>query len=446
MSWTESGYEAVAQFVSQRIGLALDRRHDSIEPGIRRAMTRAHANQFGPYLQLIAADSNALDDLVVELTVGETYFFREPAQFEFLRREVLPALRRRCEMGHIIRSWSAGCASGEEAYSVAILLEQEGLADQAHVLATDISRAGLTRAHQARYSEWSLRGEGRLAVMPYLTRAGAHYRLDDSIRRRVTFEYLNLALDAYPSLATGTWGMDVILCRNVLIYLDRETIRRVARRLAASLADGGWLLTAASDPPLAEDAPLEAVVSERGVFYRKVQPGHAVWYTPFAAPVFDEPVEVIPEAPAESAKPSSPADARGAEDPIAAIRALANSDPVKAIESCAAAIGRDRLSTELHYLHAILLLEQGRDEEAIQAVRRVLYLDRSLALAHFTLGTMLKRRDDIAAARRAYRNARDLCLASPPDQPVALAEGELAGRLAEAAAAQLALLDEGAVP
>jgi chemotaxis protein methyltransferase CheR len=99
------------------------------------------------------------------------------------------------------------------------------------------------------------------------------------------------------------------------------------------------------------------------------------------------------------------------------------------------------LSIELSYLRGLLLLDLGRDEEAVQALRRVLYLDQSLAVAHFALGAALLRRGDRDGARRAYRNARNLCAACPPDQPVPLADGACAGPLAEAAAAQLAQLD-----
>src|SRR5262249_16602021 len=116
------------------------------------------------------------------------------------------------------------------------------------------------------------------------------------------------------------------------------------------------------------------------------------------------------------------------------VRALANLNPAQAELACAAATARHELSAALPYLHAVLLLGRGRDEDAVRAVRRVLYLDRSLAIAHFTLGSLLRRRGDLAGARRAYRNAHALCAARPTDEVVPLSDGEHAGRLAEAAA------------
>jgi chemotaxis protein methyltransferase CheR len=120
------------------------------------------------------------------------------------------------------------------------------------------------------------------------------------------------------------------------------------------------------------------------------------------------------------------------------IRELANRDVAEAERICAAATQRHPLSSELHYLRAVLLLDLGRDAEALPAVRRALYLDRSLAIAHFTLGSILQRRGDGAGAWRAYRNARDLCRACPAEEIVPLSDGEPAERLAAAAETQMA--------
>ena len=122
------------------------------------------------------------------------------------------------------------------------------------------------------------------------------------------------------------------------------------------------------------------------------------------------------------------------------VRALANVDLVRAEQACAEAVGRHPLATEMHYLHAILLLALQRDADAIGELRRVLYLDRSLAIAHFTLASILERRGDRAGAARAYRNVYDLCASRPEDDPLPLADGARAGTLAEAAAARLSVL------
>ncbi len=230
MSWSNPAFAGLADLLATRTGLAFapDRRPGA-ETGIGRAMARAGETDAASYRRRVAREPDLLDDLIVELTVGETYFFREPGQFEFLRRTALPEIRRMRGDGHAIRAWSAGCASGEEAYSLAMLLDREGLAGPIPVLATDISRAALDKARRASYTDWSLRGDDSAAARPYLRPEGGRHVVVEAIRRRVVFESLNLALDAYPSYATGTCGIDLILCRNVLIYLDPETVRAVAR-------------------------------------------------------------------------------------------------------------------------------------------------------------------------------------------------------------------------
>jgi chemotaxis protein methyltransferase CheR len=470
VSWSHPAFETVVRRLGEQTGLSFaPARHDSTEQGIRRAMARAGAADPEQYGALVERDAAALDDLIAELTVGETYFFRDPAHFDFIRRTVLPDLARRRGFEHVVRAWSAGCASGEEAYSLAMLFAEEGWAGRAYLLATDISRTALAKAHQASYGNWSLRGPAAAAAGPYLSCHGNRHVVYERIRRAVDFEYLNLARDVYPSFATGTWGMDLILCRNVLIYFDREAGATVARRLFESLAPGGWLITAASDPPVGNDAPYETVVNEEGVFYRRpaeTKPQYPVGSIQHTAPSTEYAVantdhSVLGTAYCAEGIASSPdrlgeaqaAFARGdylraaeltAADPSAAVlhvRALANLDTARAERACAEAVARHPCAAELHHLHAVLLLELGRDDEAARAARRVVYLDRGLALGHFTLGSILWRRGDKAGARRAYRNARDLCAARPADEVVPLSDGERAGRLAEASAARLAVLD-----
>jgi hypothetical protein len=126
-TWSHPSYEEVVHLLGTRTGLSFSpERRAGVEQGIRRAMGRAGVDDPAQYGRRVAGDDAALDDLIVELTVGETYFFREPAQFEFLRATVLPEIRGRRGEGHVLHAWSAACASGEEAYSLAIVLRRRG--------------------------------------------------------------------------------------------------------------------------------------------------------------------------------------------------------------------------------------------------------------------------------------------------------------------------------
>jgi chemotaxis protein methyltransferase CheR len=213
-----------------------------------------------------------LDRLVNFLTVGETHFFRDEAQFDALYQRVLPELiaHKRNAARAIgpntqpqLRLWSAGCASGEEAYSIAMLLKELiPDIDNWHILilATDINQDSLARAREAIYSEWSFReNRARLLRSRYFVVEPApngnglgknRYRLDQPIRRMVTFASLNLIEDDYPAIFNNTAGMDLILCRNVTIYFTQEATQQVINRFYKSLVQGGWLVVGHAEPTL----------------------------------------------------------------------------------------------------------------------------------------------------------------------------------------------------
>jgi chemotaxis protein methyltransferase CheR len=459
----------VMEFIQTRTGLVFPpNRQRAAEASVRKAMQAAAIDDPRQFLGRLDADAGILETLIAALTVSETYFFREPQQFEFIRLQILPELQRARGPGAGLRFWSAGCASGEEAYSLAILLEQEQLAQRASILATDICAAVLTTARNASYNSWSFRGNNTEAMAPYFDRRGGRFLLRDRLRQRVTFRPLNLAAANYPSFATGTLNVDLILCRNVLIYFDQDTVARVARGLFAALAQGGWLITGPSDPPLWDYAPFETKVTEAGVLYRRslkaVSPfclgelassldrisPHAEHDAPLAATAF---AELVPQqAPGQARSPDrsdggsppSPQPPHDIARYVATIRALADAgelDPAAA--QAAAAIQAYPLAAELHYMRAVVLTGLGQGDAATTSLRRVIYLDPSLAVAHFTLGSILWRSGAVADARRCYRNALALAAARPPRESLALSEGETAGRMTEAARNQLAFIDGG---
>jgi chemotaxis protein methyltransferase CheR len=170
----------------------------------------------------------AREAIVAEMTIGETYFQRDPAQFDLLRRQLLPQLLADRDADRPVRVWSAGCASGEEPYTVAMLFDELSALDRAQIVGTDIARQRLEDAQRGVYSQWSLRGAADDFRAKYFRERGRFFELVPAIREQVDFRYLNLAEDRFPSLSVGIWGMDVILCRNVLIYFDRESVWRGA--------------------------------------------------------------------------------------------------------------------------------------------------------------------------------------------------------------------------
>jgi chemotaxis protein methyltransferase CheR len=235
----------------------------------RRIATRVRARGFSeprPYLALLEGDEAELDTLLAALTIHVTQFFRNPSTFALLEQQVLPALLNRVqtEGRQKLRLWSVGCASGEEPYSLALLMRK--LAPPAlkvDILGTDISHAILESARDGLYDLQ------RLAEVPadlrerYFFPDGRGYRLSEAIRRMVRFERHDmLTAPAYPRV-------DLIICRNVLIYFSREEQENILQRFAEALPVGGILVLGKAEMLLPRSRRLFAAecVSER--IYRR---------------------------------------------------------------------------------------------------------------------------------------------------------------------------------
>lgn len=458
-----SHLNALKDIVRTRYGLVFpqSRRHD-LEAGIRRTMADECPSDPDRFLQLVESDDRVSDAMVARITVRETYFFREPRQFDVLRERVLPDLRGRVAANDRLRIWSAGCATGEEPYSLAILLEQEGLGDRADITATDVSLPALTLARKAHYGAWSLRNDTEGIALRYFERRKDQFILRENLRSRVSFRQLNLASDSYPNAATGIAGLDLILCRNVLIYFDEETIRRVARQLFQSLRPGGWLVMGPSDPPLWDFAPYRTQTTAGGIFYRRADADEpeqqrdgtlAAFRQPDASPELTPPPaptpRYTPSWPETTIRPTAKAEdlqlaTSGGRDLTAltaTIRDTVNRGaPLQAEGMATAALHAHPLSPELHFLHAVILMELARHNNAVAALRKAIYLSPDLALGHFMLGSVLQRSGEIAAARRAYRNVLALCRSHAPDAIVPLSQGERFAGLLEATLTQISRL------
>ncbi len=191
--------------------------------------------------------SEQTEKLATFLTIGETYFCREKKALDYLEFNYLPDLISKRKGGdQRLKIWSAGCASGEEPYSVAILLKRV-IPDiknwDIKILATDINAAFLEKARKGIYSKWSFRGIPETFKTSHFRKAEKEkYHIKSSIKKMVTFSYLNLAADPYPSLINETNAVDIILCRNVLIYFSADGIKTVTSDFYNSLINGGVLL------------------------------------------------------------------------------------------------------------------------------------------------------------------------------------------------------------
>jgi chemotaxis protein methyltransferase CheR len=363
-----SGRDRVAAIVRERLGLVFpEARAHALDAGIARA---AQSLELSGVEALVdkADDQQVLDALAVELTIGETYFFRDPAHFEALRARVLRPLR-----GKHVRLWSAGCATGEEPYSLAIAGLEEGV--DVEVIATDLNPRFLRRASAGLYGPWSFRGVSDATKHAWFTEDARRLRVRDVVRERVRFSSFNLVSGAEPPT-----NVDAVFCRNVLIYFDETAIAAATDALARSLVVGGFLFAGPSDPMLVSDR-LRVETSPQLILYQRVEPG-AVEVMPESAP----PVSVERPVPVEP--PKTKTKSRTA----ASTSTIASPAP--------------RLDPETYVAEANARLDRGDDRGALDSLRAALLLDRALAIAHLLSVGPLRRLGDEKAARRALLKAR----------------------------------------
>lgn len=448
--------ERLRALVLERAGLDLT--------GVRAALLHAalareaHAGGFtdGDELaQALVEGARPLDPFIEELTVGETWFFREPAQWAFVEEVILPeAVRRRTGRPDRFRAWSAGCSTGEEPYTLAIVLHERGIRDRVQIAGTDLNETALARARRGEYSLWSLRGAADGRARRYLTEVDGRLVLAPEIAARVRFFPLNLAKAEYPSASRGIVDLDLVLCRNVLLYLERSRVAEAARRLFASLAPGGWLLTGAADPPLAQHAPFTVRAGAGGLSYQRPEAGASLPAAGRRAPP-SETARAVPNRPARRLRPSTPrkGPARRAAEPeppptalphdpeLAAAHLLVDAAHVPdALAAVDDVLARRPLDPEAHFEKAVVLTELGRLDEAEDACRRALYLARGQPFVHFFTALLRLQRRDRSGAARALRTAAALAERLAPSAAVPLSHGMTARALAEAARFHLSRL------
>lgn len=370
-------------------------------------------------------DPAHLTILASHLTIGETYFFREPAAFGVLRNSIVPALiDQRRNSSRRLRLWSAGCSTGEEAYSLAIELARL-LPDinqwDISILATDINPYFLAKAQTGVYGNWSFR-DGKSGLMEGFFKriADDEYAIQPYLKQLVTFADLNLIDDSYPSPATGTDAMDVIFCRNVLMYFRPDHAAAVIDKLSHSLVEGGWLVVSPVEVPLLSRPELQAFRLPEVIVHQKKMPS------------------AMPPPLSENEKPASsipvplppPIESANADSMAGLARTAANRGRLdEALALCCQALEKDGLNPALNFLHAAILLERGEIAAAATALRRTLYLDHHSAMAHYALGNLTARQGKEAAARRHYRNAKELLASVQPDHLLSESGGMTAGEL-----------------
>ena len=261
-------YRFLTDYIYRESGIVLDDdKSYLLEARLLPVVQQSHLASLDALCTALRAAGNpALHKKVVEaMTTHETLFFRDVAPFDALKTNILPQLIEQRKTSRKLAFWSAAASSGQEAYSIAMMLLEMGLGNwNLQILGTDLSGQILERAREGRFLQIEVnRGLPVTHLVKYFDRHGADWQIKDHVRRMVRFEQFDLR---HSMRAKGPF--DVIFCRNVLIYFDVETKKKILRELRGALFQGGYLALGGAETTLNLDAEFRRVAVGRAVFHQ----------------------------------------------------------------------------------------------------------------------------------------------------------------------------------
>lgn len=483
--YSDNSLLQLSEFIASNLALNFPQeRWNDLERNIESAAKGFGFNDIGNFIYYIISSPltrTNIETLASYLTIGETYFWGEPKTFDALEKTIISELVEKRKNGDKrIRIWSAGCSTGEEPYSIAIALKK-AIPDikewNISILATDINPRSFLKAKTGEYSQWSFRGNSEWLKLKYFSpKPNNRFEIIPEIKNMVKYEYLNLAEDTYPSSINGTNALDIVFCRNVLMYFTQDRFRKVVQGLYSSLLPDGYLVVSASElsqqnfvdftprnihgmifyqkkpTSTAEQykAPIEERSPEPTKFQRMVEYEINTEKTPVIS-IKTESKELIPDNTSlpllsfyeESLKAYSQGnyaevvddlnrDQQTPEEQLLFIRALANQGKLKkALQVCKKVDSENKLNPRFQYLYATILQENNQPEEAIISLKRAIYLDSDFVLAYYFLGNIYLQLDDAETAKKYFEIAVSILNNCKQEDILFESEGINTGRFRE---------------
>lgn len=409
------------------------------------------------YYNLLTSDTDRgrgeWSKILGTLTTGESYFFRDKGQFSLLKNLILPDVIRHRQKDGTLRIWSAGCSTGEEPYSIAILLDEmiEQLKGwDIHILGTDINEKAIDKANEGLYTQWSFRATDPDLRKRYFKRRLDTWDLDEKIRQMVKFRTGNLVENSFPDKASDLQDMDIILCRNVFIYFNSVSVAVVLDKFIEALKDGGWLITGHGELFGQNLGRLQAKMFPESVAYQKKNAEDRAPSAELKETERDKITEVeklrsceVKEAKFAASQfpgfatskpeiPKLPAPDSGLENYFKMAQKCADSGQYdKAADLCKKALDIDNTAVRPYFILSHIAEMKGSNEDAKTLLKRVIYLSPAFTPAYLELGALYERENDAERAKRMRITALDLLKALPPESVIEPYEGITAGELLE---------------
>lgn len=470
-------FDLFQDFLEKKSGLHFDySKLESLKVSLLERMQSQNLLNFVDYYRFLAdhpEGKKELRALLSLITVNETSFFRQPEQFEVLRKEILPELiSEKGKRGDLTLSiWSAGCSSGEEPYSIALLLREvfpEVLSWNLEILGTDIDEEALSEAEQGIYSRRHVRyidqetmGKYRgllPKLLKYFDKKDKKYRLEDEIKKMVNFVYHNLAEERYlsPQSASGAHhNWDIIFCRNVLIYFKPEKIEKIFDHFYRHLNEPGYLFLGYAES-IGRFSNFSVVHTGDTFYYKKETtiPGSLLTspeVTTFRGAIPSEtlpiilkkPTERIPSPEVVSQRVFSPKKVTPSREVITSredrfeklyqeiVKFFDRGEFKLALEKINELFSTNKILPQLYYLSGIIQDRLNASEKAIVEFKRVIYLDNNFPMAHFHLAEIYLRTGKKKDALREYKNVLRALENGNIEEPIPFSGGFSKKALAE---------------
>lgn len=355
-------------------------------------------------------------DLAEKVTVGETYFFREQKALDILEKEILPKIiKQKYSTKKQLKIWSVGCSTGEEAYTLAIILKkllQSFDNWDITIFASDINLSSLKKALAGVYNNWSFRVikfEDKKSFFNELSEN--QFEIVSELKKVVKFEYLNLAQAIYPSQFNLANSFDLIFCRNVMIYLTLECQTKIIQHFYKVLKPNGWLIVSPTETRLLNKSQFTAVHFPETILHQKVIKKLEVINEMVSLDMLKiEPLqelevnlEKIGKLEATNSESNFDKQKDKESDQVYFKLAQKQADQgflEQAKEYCEKAITINKLEPDYYYLLATVLIEKGDDLLAIETLKKVLYLEPDFMLAYFHLAKLAYKQGNLVQANK----------------------------------------------
>ena len=430
---TDNELYLVSEIIASRTGLYFPKeRWGALGKNLTAAAREfgyRNINEFVQWLLFAPVSKEQIKIIAACLTVSETYFWRESQVFSALTGSILPGIMKPGKKkDKRLRIWSAGCSTGEEPYSIAIAIHKTipDIRDwNISILATDINEKSLTKARSGIYNPWSFRNSPDWLKETYFRyNQNQKYEIIPEIKKMVTFSCYNLAQEDCWSEIHKAGPVDIIFCRNVLMYFTHECAEKISCKLSDLLSKKGFLVVSSCELSSKLFPKLTAVNFPGAVVYRRtlIKPGPEYSLPPeqiktsnlysaksgqrqtstlqsiSAVPDLSHQLQSVPESQHDSFR-----------DKINAIRLLANQNQLtEALTACDKALVLLKLEPGLHLLRASILQEMNRGQEAIRSLKKAIYIDPDYIMGHFTLGNLYFHQGNLKNAERYFNNTLEL--------------------------------------